>query len=119
MKLDEFKHLEKTCPKCNNTVMLHKRSWKDMSGALYYVFCVPCHCRGDGAKDTETAIGNFYKALARKEKSDNRKPEKILTDIRNYLVERKNNTVVMEYMGLWETALNDLTEYAEKLGVKL
>ena len=119
MKLDEFIHLKEICPKCNNTLMVQKKSWSDMSGALYYVFCEPCHCKGKGANDKETALEKFHKELARKEKLDNRKPEKILTDIRNYLVERKNNTVVMEYMGLWETALADLAKYAEKLGVEL
>ena len=129
MKKTEFSHLEETCPKCNNTIMLEKASWSDLSGSLYYVFCEPCHCKGTGAKDKKTALANFHKELARKEKLALRKPEKILTDIRDYLLRGKS---VFEKTTDFESvlfgagvqvfidkALADLTEYAEKLGVEL
>ena len=47
---------------------------------------------------------------------------KILTDIRDYLVEKKkicDFTWDLEREMLIETLLSDLTEYAEKLGVEL
>ncbi len=127
MKLNEFIHLEEICPKCNNTLMLQKKIWSDMSGALYYVFCEPCHCKGNGANDKETALKNFHKEIARKEKLDNRKPEKILTDIRNYLKNEKGKAKNSEMFVLQiqavenfaDKALAYLTEYAEKLGVEL
>ena len=87
MKLNEFMCLEEKCPKCQGELMLQKTGWSDMSGDLHYVFCEPCHCKGNGANDKETALENFHKELARKEKLALRKPEKILTDIRDYLVE--------------------------------
>lgn len=122
MKLNEFIHLKETCPKCNNTLMLEKRNWSDISGALYYVFCEPCHCKGNGANDKETALDNFHKELARKEKLALRKPEKILTDIRDYLVEKKkicDLTFDLEREMFIDALLADLAEYAEKLGVEL
>jgi hypothetical protein len=127
MKLDEFIHLKEICPKRNNTLMVHKKSWRDMSGALYYVFCVPCRCRGNGANDKETALEKFHKELARKEKLALRKPEKILTDIRDYLVTEKgrvsNSDIYLLQIQAVEKfadkALAYLTEYAEKLGVEL
>lgn len=130
MKHNEFIHLKEICPKCNNTLMLQKKTWSDMSGALYYVFCEPCHCKGNGANDEKTALEKFHKELARKEKLDNRKPEKILTDIRDYLVAIldewhrrsdepnfiENNIMVYNHI---RKEIDDLTEYAEKLGVEL
>lgn len=121
MKKTEFSHLEETCPKCNKTIILEKASWSDLSGSLYYVFCEPCHCKGTGAKDKKTALANFHKELARKEKLALRKPEKILTDIRDYLVSWRDNNAIDYSAERWidETALPYLTEYAEKLGVEL
>ena len=95
-----------------------------MSGALYYVFCEPCHCKGNGANDKETALANFHKELARKEKLALRKPEKILTDIRDYLVTAKDRTLnsdmfvlqIQAVQNFADKALAYLTEYAEKLG---
>ena len=76
MKLNEFMWLEEKCPKCQSKLMLQKTVWSDMSGDLHYVFCEPCHCKGKGANDKETALANFHKELARKEKLALRKPEK-------------------------------------------
>ena len=47
--------------------------------------------------------------------------KKILTDIRDYLVARRDNNAIDYSAERWidETALADLTEYAEKLGVEL
>lgn len=127
MKLNEFVHLEEICPKCNNTLMLEKRRWSDMSGDLYYVFCEPCHCKGNGANDTETALANFHKELARKEKLALRKPEKILTDIRDYLVAKQdgvtkqglNSIITATALAIFDAQIVVLKEYAEKLGVEL
>ena len=130
MKHNEFIRLEEKCPKCQSELMLQKTSWSDMSGDLHYVFCEPCRCKGCGANDTETALVNFHKELARKEKLELRKPEKILTDIRDYLVAildewhrrsdepnfLENNIMVYNHL---RKELDDLTEYAEKLGVEL
>jgi hypothetical protein len=122
MKHNEFMRLEEKCPKCQSDLMLQKTGWSDMSGDLHYVFCEPCHCKGNGANDKETALANFHKELARKEKLALRKPEKILTDIRDYLAEKKkicDVTFDLEREMLLDTLLSDLTEYAEKLGVEL
>ena len=97
---------------------------------MYYVFCEPCHCKGSGANGKEIALEKFHKELARKEKLALRKPEKILTDIRDYLVAildewhrrsdepnfLENNIMVYNHL---RKELDDLTEYAEKLGVEL
>ena len=56
MKHNEFMWLEEKCPKCQSELMLQKTSWSDMSGDLHYVFCEPCHCKGNGANDKETAL---------------------------------------------------------------
>ena len=47
--------------------------------------------------------------------------KKILTDIRDYLVSWRDNNAIDYSAERWidETALADLTEYAEKLGVEL
>jgi hypothetical protein len=126
MKHNEFVRLEEKCPKCQNSLMLQKTSWSDLSGDLQYVFCEPCHCKGNGANDKETALANSHKELARKEKLALRKPEKIITDIRDYLVERKRCLAIESRMcpKIRETALvlsmiEDLQKYAEKLGVEL
>lgn len=130
MKHNEFMRLEEKCPKCQSDLMLQKTSWSDMSGDLQYVFCESCRCKGCGANDKETALENFHKELARKEKLELRKPEKILTDIRDYLVAildewyrrsdepnfLENNIMVYNHI---RKELDDLTEYAEKLGVEL
>jgi hypothetical protein len=121
MKHNEFMRLEEKCPKCQNSLMLQRTSWSDMRGDLHYVFCEPCHCKGNGANDKQTALANFHKELARKEKLALRKPEKILTDIRDYLVSWRDNNAIDYSAEKWidETALVVLTEYAEKLGVEL
>ena len=118
------------CSKCNEDLMIEITTWSDMKGALYYVFCPYCNIKGDGANDKETALANFHKELSRKEKLALRKPEKILTDIRGYLVAildewhrrsdepnfLENNIMVYNHI---RKELDDLTEYAEKLGVEL
>lgn len=126
MKHNEFMRLEEKCSKCQSDLMLQKTSWSEVSGGLYYVFCEPCSCKGNGANDKETALANFHKELARKQKLALRKPEKILTDIRDYLVERQRCLAIESRMcpKIRETALvlsmiEDLLKYAEKLGVEL
>ena len=127
MKHNEFTRLEEKCPKCQGELMLQKTSWGEVSGDLKYVFCDPCQCKGCGANDKETALANFRKELARKEKAALRKPEKILTDIRDYLVGKQDgvenseiNVIVKEVaLGVFEAEMVVLKDYAEKLGVEL
>lgn len=127
MKHNEFIRLEEKCPKCQSDLMLQKTSWSDMSGDLHYVFCEPCRCKGCGANDKETALENFRKELARKEKLELRKPEKILTDIRDYLVVKQRviknseiNEIVKEVaLGVLDAEMVVLKRYAEELGVEL
>ena len=123
MKHNEFMRLEEKCPKCQSELMLQKTSWSELSGGLQYVFCEPCHCKGNGANDKETALENFHKELARKEKLALRKPEKILTDIRDYLEKHAEWDMLEDEhrikASFVEQALFDLTDYAEKLGVEL
>lgn len=109
------------CPKCNGDLMLEITTWSDMKGALYYVFCPCCNIKGDRANNRITALSKFEKAIVHKEKLALRKPEKILTDIRDYLVSWRDNNAIDYSAERWidETALPDLTEYAEKLGVEL
>jgi hypothetical protein len=130
MKHNEFMWLEEKCPKCQSNLMLQKTSWSELSGDLHYVFCEPCKCKGNGANDKENALENFHKELARKEKLALRKPEKILTDIRDYLwaildewhkrIDEPN--FYEQNIGVYNHVrkeLDDLTEYADKLGVEL
>lgn len=126
MKHNEFMRLEEKCPKCQSELMLQKTSWNDMSGGLHYVFCEKCKCKGNGANDKETALANFYKQLARKEKNDRQNPKAILTDIRDYLVKRQKCLAIESRMcpKIRETALvlsmiEDLQQYAENLVVEL
>ena len=127
MKHNEFMRLEEKCPKCQSDLMLQKTSWSEISTDLKYVFCEPCQCKGCGANDEETALVNFHKELARKEKLALRKPEKILTDIRDYLVTAKGRTrnsdmfilQIQAVENFADKALAYLKEYAEKLGVEL
>ena len=127
MKHNEFTRLKEKSPKCQSDLMLQKTSWSELSGGLQYVFCEPCKCKGVGANEKETALANFRKELARKEKLALRKPEKILTDIRDYLVTEKGRVANSDIYLLQiqavekfaDKALAYLTEYAEKLGVEL
>ena len=118
------------CSKCNEDLMIEITTRSDMKGALYYVFCPCCNIKGDGANNRITALSKFEKAIVHKEKLALRKPEKILTDIRDYLVAildewhrrsddpnfLENNIMVYNHL---RKELDDLTEYAEKLGVEL
>lgn len=127
MKHNEFMWLEEKCPKCQSDLMLQKTSWSELSGDLHYVFCEPCKCKGNGANDKENALENIHKELARKEKLALRKPEKILTDIRDYLVKKQRaiknseiNVIVKEVaLGLFDAEMVVLKKYAEELGVEL
>ena len=115
------------CSKCNGDLMIEITTWSDMKGALYYVFCPCCNIKGDGANNRITALNKFEKAIVHKEKLALRKPEKILTDIRDYLVTEKGRVAnsdiyllqIQAVENFADKALADLTEYAEKLGVEL
>lgn len=126
MKHNEFIRLGEKCHKCQSELMLQNTSWNDMSGDLHYVFCEKCKCKGNGANDKETALANFHKQLARKEKNDRQKPKAILTDISDYLLKRQKCLEIESRMcpKIRETALvlsmiEDLQQYAEELGVEL
>lgn len=116
------------CPICNGILKIHKKE----EDCGYYsldnprLVCNHCKIKGGYAglmlteeQERERLICNFEKAVASRKANDLRKPEKILTDICNYLNERKYSTGKSDYAQFCETALSDLTEYAEKLGVEL
>ena len=130
-----MKHIERitlqdTCPKCGSRLELEETSWDNMGGILVSVLCCKCKVRGDNSNNKAQAFERFEKKLALKEKREREKPEKILTDIRDYLV-----TILDEWhkridepnfyeqnIGVYNhirKELDDLTEYAEKLGVEL
>lgn len=126
-----MKHIERItlqdfCSKCGSRLELEETSWDNMSGSLVSVMCCKCKVRGDNSNNKAQALERFEKKLALKEKREREKPEKILTDIRDYLEKTKetwkeNNEILGTDLPLF--ALNrfiyDLTEYAEKLGVEL
>lgn len=126
------------CPICNGILTIHKKE----EDCGYYsldnprLVCNHCKIKGGYAglmlteeQERERLIYNFEKAVASRKANDLRKPEKILTDIRDYLVKTKevfekttDFKSVLFGAGVQvfvEQAIADLTEYAEKLGVEL
>lgn len=130
-----MKHIERTslqdaCPKCGSHLELEETTWDSMSGSLVSVLCCKCKVRGENSNNKAKAFERFEKKLALKEKREREKPEKILTDIRDYLVaildewhKRIDEPNFYEQnIGVYNhirKELDDLTEYAEKLGVEL
>jgi hypothetical protein len=101
-----------------------------MSGSLVCVLCCKCKVRGENSNNKAQAFERFEKKLALKEKREREKPEKILTDIRDYLVaildewhKRIDEPNFYEQnIGVYNhirKELDDLNEYAEELGVEL
>jgi hypothetical protein len=130
-----MKHIERitlqdACPKCGSQLELEETTWDSMSGSLVSVLCCKCKVRGENSNNKAQAFERFEKKLALKEKREREKPEKILTDIRDYLVAILDEwhkridepNFYEENIGVYNhirKELDDLTEYAEKLGVEL
>ena len=130
MKEIKHEHYGAYCPKCHGELMLEVASWSDMKGDLYYVFCPACNIKGSGSNTRDGALVRYEKALEQRARIDSRKPEKILTDIRDYLVAILDEwhkrigepNFYEQNIGVYNhirKELDDLTEYAKKLGVEL
>ena len=126
----ESKAMSQKCLVCGNPLLLETKTWKNISGALLSVFCPNCKVRGKGAADVPLAMSKFDRALTRAQYQKSRKPEKILTDIYNYLgaildewLRRQDEPHFIENnIGVYNhirKEMDDLVEYAEKLGVEL
>ena len=125
------------CPICNGTLRITKRlldcgfhEWHELNR----IVCNHCKVKSGEmecslTKYKEEYWNSFNEAVKRKKERETRKPEKILTDIRDYLVKYKealgeqpdfvNFLLSVEVQLFVEQALSDLTKYAEKLGVEL
>lgn len=81
-----------------------KDSWELTSAFVLRLFCA-----------------NEEEVTKMKQEFEYQKIKQILTDIRDYLVAWQDNNAIDYSAEKWiaETALADLTEYAEKLGVEL
>ena len=111
------------CPKCHYHLTVEKKPFVETNQPLYKVGCHNCGAYGASVLGEEKAYAEFMRYMG---KDDRRK---ILTDIRDYLVEKREKVnrgrgEVLQLMGLGagkliDDALSDLTEYAEKLGVEL
>ena len=112
------------CPKCHDYLTVEKKPFVETNQPLYKVGCHNCGAYGASVLGEEKAYAEFMRYM---EKDDRRK---ILTDIRDYLVAildewhrrsdepnfLENNIMVYNHL---RKELDDLTEYAEKLGVEL
>ena len=122
MQRIKTEEMEQKCLVCGNALMLETKTWDNIDGGVFAVLCPVCKVKGDGASDMTLAISKFDRALTRKQFQNRRKPEKILTDIRDYHAEKKKMcdvTFDLEREIFIDTLLADLTEYAAKLGVEL
>ena len=134
MQRIKTEEMEQKCLVCGNALMLETKTWDNIDGGVVTVLCPTCKVRGEGSTDVTLALSKFDRALTRAKYKNARKPEKILTDIRDYLVEARGNwkernkviglsleqSLVDIGVDCWiDKALADLTEYAEKLGVEL
>lgn len=91
----------------NNVLILPEKmkdSWELTSAFVLRLFCA-----------NEEEVSKIKKEF------ELQKVKQILTDIRDYLVSWRDNNAIDYSAERWidETALADLTEYAEKLGVEL
>ena len=117
------------CPICNGTLRITKRLLNCGYNECHELNRIVCnHCKvksGEMECDLkqykEEYWNSFNEAVKRKKERETRKPEKILTDIRDYLVTHRDSPSIDYSAEKWidETALPDLTEYAKKLGVEL
>ena len=107
------------CPKCHDHLTVEKKPFVETNQPLYKVGCHNCGAYGASVLGEEKAYAECMRDM---EKDDRRK---ILTDIRDYLVERKSKFEGASYhldkviFYHYAQLLSDLTEYAEKLGVEL
>ena len=117
------------CPICNGTLRITKRLFDCGYNEWHELNRIVCnHCKvksGEMECDLkqykEEYWHSFNEAVKRKKEREMRTPEKILTDIRDYLVAHRDSPSIDYSAEKWidETALSDLTEYAKKLGVEL
>lgn len=127
-----MKHIERitlqdACPKCGSRLELEETTWDNLNGSLVSVMCCKCKVMGDNSNNKAQAFERFEKKLALKEKREREKPEKILTDIRDYLVTEKSRVAnsdiyllqIQEVKKFADKALAYLADYAKKLGVEL
>lgn len=124
------------CPICNGILKIHKKEEDCGYYSLDNLRLVCNHCKIKGGyaglmlteeQERERLIYNFEKAVASRKANDLRKPEKILTDIRDYLAERAEIIRERDMEFISQSAMlqliaiehKELKEYAEKLGVEL
>jgi hypothetical protein len=127
------------CPLCKGTLRVHEKLI-DMGGFRLpskRLVCNRCNIRGgyvdaciDEQKERQLIYLNFIKAVESRKFNNARKPEKILSDIRNYLVaiiDEWHNRIdepnfYEQNIGVYnhiQKELDDLAEYAKNLGVEL
>ena len=125
------------CPICNGNLRIQE---KEDNMGYYHItrqrlVCYHCKIYGgygdlmDTRNPEERIIEDFEKAIERHKNKMLKSPEKILTDIRDYLVERKaecgnekceiNQIMELGVKVFVDKALAYLTEYEEKLWVEL
>ena len=119
------------CPICNGTLRTTKRLLNCGQNEWHELNRIVCnHCKVKSGemecsleKYKEKYWNSFNEAVKRKKERETRKPEKILTDILNYLngllAEWNGAGIHLERICLVEKQLVNLAEYAEKLGVEL
>lgn len=123
------------CPICNGTLRITKRllscghnEWHELNR----IVCNHCKVKSGEMECSlkeykEEYWNSFNEAVKRKKEREIRTPEKILTDIRDYLVTEKSRVAnsdiyllqIQEVKKFADKALAYLADYAKKLGVEL
>ena len=123
------------CPVCNGTLRITKRllncgfnEWHELNR----IVCNHCKVKSgemecDLEQYKEKYWHSFNEAVKRKKEKEKRKPEKILTDIRDYLLTERGRVAnsdiyllqIQAVENFADKAIAYLTEYAEELGVEL
>ena len=119
------------CPICNGNLRIQE---KEDNMGYYHItrqrlVCYHCKIYGgygdlmDTRNPEERIIEDFEKAIERHKNKMLKSPEKIITDIRDYLEKHAEWDMLEDEQRIKasfvEQALADLTEYAETLGVEL
>lgn len=123
------------CPICNGNLRIQE---KEDNMGYYHItrqrlVCYHCKIYGgygdlmDTRNPEERIIEDFEKAIERHKNKMLKSPEKILTDIRDYLVAKAELVRERDMEWLGQSAMlqliaiehKELKEYAEKLGVEL